>query len=84
MPLDPVKQDFAIAVGVLSAVAVAASAFQTSTWMKRQGLLAIECTTALKFILLTCGNLASVFFLALLGFSLWWFILYKVIISSDA
>ncbi|ELU18582.1 hypothetical protein CAPTEDRAFT_105851, partial [Capitella teleta] len=77
MPVDGVQQDLTIAIGVISALATVITAFQTSTWMRRQGLLAIECASLLKFCVILCGNLASGFFVSILGFALWWFIFYK-------
>ena len=78
MPLSRFQLDLTIAMGVMSALALCMSAFQASTWLRRQGNIAVDCATMLKFVLLACGNLASAFTLVLLGFTLWWLIFYKV------
>ncbi|GAB6027348.1 Meckelin [Chamberlinius hualienensis] len=55
------EMDFSIAVGVLSSLAIIYSAIQTWSWLKRSGKLGIDGVALAKFILFTCGNLATIF-----------------------
>lgn len=78
MDLDQYDEDIAIAVGVLSAFAFIYTFVQTWCWSKRTGRIAIDFLTIVTFVLHLIGNLANVFFVVMLGASLWWLIFYKV------
>ena len=72
------KRDLSIAVGVMSALALTWAIIQTGNWNRRQGKLSLDCSTITRFVTYASGSLANVFFLTMLGYSLWQFIVYKV------
>ena len=78
MPLRQTVVDLSIALGVLAGVAVVMAIFQIITWNRRQGKLVVDFITILRFVFYCVGGLGNAFFAVSLGFSLWWFILYKV------
>ena len=67
MDLSQYDEDVSIAVGVLSAFAFAYAFVQSWCWSKRTGRIAIDFITLVKFVLFILGNLANVFFVAMLG-----------------
>ena len=78
MNQDKQFNDVAIAVGVLSALAIVYSGFQAWVWNRRAGKLAIDFVTFTKFVLFSCNSLANVFFVVTFGFSIWQLIFFKV------
>ena len=78
MSLGTTDRDIAIAMGVLSVVALVYSLFLTYTRNRRSGKPAIDFITLAEFLFYLCGTLADVFFAVILGFSVWWFAVYKV------
>ncbi len=70
--------DMSVAVGVLAVFAGIYSGLQTWGWSRRAGKVAIDFVTIVKFLVYGFGNMANVFFVVLLGSSLWWVIMYKV------
>ena len=84
MSISNFSTELTITVAVLSGLSLIYAFFVTSNWNRREGKVAIEMFTIVKLVLFTIGNLSNVFFLSILGFSAWWFILYKVIMYSMA
>ena len=78
MDLEKSREDLAIAAGVLSALAIVYGAVVTWGWSRREGKIAIDFHTLLKFVLFTVGSLANVFFVVAFGSAVWWLIFYKV------
>ena len=71
------KQDLSISIGVLCCFAVLWSMFRTWGHAKRDGKQAIDGVIVMKFIILSFGYIANVFFLINVGAAIFWFITFK-------
>ncbi|KAK3890444.1 hypothetical protein Pcinc_005601 [Petrolisthes cinctipes] len=65
MDFSKIHEDLSIAVGVTSALAVLWSLVGAWGWCRRCGKLGIDIPTIFQFLVITCGNLANVFFLVM-------------------
>ena len=75
-------RNMAIAVGVLSAVAILHALLLTISWYRRSGRLVVDLTVLIKFLLFALGTVADAIFVVLLGYALYQLLLYKVRIAS--
>ena len=82
MSLSTTERDIWIAVGVLSAVAVIYSCYLTQVQDRRSGRIGIDFVSLLELVFYLCASLSAVFFVVVLGFSVWWFALYKVTVEK--
>lgn len=78
MSYSQFQTDMAIAVGVMSGLAVLYAIVRTWSWFRRSGRLAIDFLTIVKFIAFSCGYVANAIFVVILGASIWWEFFYKV------
>ncbi len=78
MSLGTYNNDQEIALGVLCALALVYAGFQTWGWSKRDGKVAIDFFTLIKYVFFALGMLANVFFIVSFGTAIWWILFYKV------
>jgi meckelin len=71
-------RDITIAIAVMSAFALVIAIVQTTNWNKREGKIVVDFITIIRFVSYLAGALANSFFVTMLGFSLWLFVVYKV------
>ncbi|XP_072013761.1 meckelin-like [Amphiura filiformis] len=71
------NKNISITIGVLSAVALLYAMVKSNAWRRRAGLIYIDISTMLKFILFAFGLLADVLFVSTLGTCLYWLLFFK-------
>lgn len=72
----------AIITGVFGILSFFWAIFRTWIWNKRSGKLAPDLVTLFKFFMYWCSALGDVLFLIMLSLSLYWLIIYKVVVYS--
>ncbi|CAL8069107.1 unnamed protein product [Calicophoron daubneyi] len=71
-------QNLRIAMGVMSALAVAYAIIRTWLWSRRAGVLRLDGMLVLKLLLFTAGNIANVFLIVIYGVSVYFLLFYKL------
>ena len=71
------KKDVSIAVAVMCIFAVLWSIVETYSWGRRSGKVGIDLSGVMKLVLVSCGNIANVFFLVQFCSCLYWTLIFK-------
>ncbi|KAG0718835.1 Meckelin [Chionoecetes opilio] len=77
MNFSKIQEDLSIAIGVVSCFAVLWSVVGTWSWFRRCGRVGLDIPTIFHFLIVVCGNLASVFWLVMFFTCLYWTIFFK-------
>ncbi|CAF3770661.1 unnamed protein product [Rotaria sp. Silwood1] len=77
MNLDSHIRDVWIAIGVLCGLGIILALIQTCIWHSRAGKQIIDLGTIGKFLLYIIHIVGTIFFIVMVGVSLWWLIFFK-------
>ncbi|MPC34408.1 meckelin-like [Portunus trituberculatus] len=77
MNFSKIQEDLSIAIGVVSCFAVLWSVIATWSWFRRCGRVGLDVPTIFHFVIMVCGNLASMFWLVMFFSCLYWTIFFK-------
>ncbi|XP_018025139.1 meckelin-like [Hyalella azteca] len=77
MDFSDAKRDVSISAGVMSIFAVLWSLIEAYSWGKRSGKVGVDLSGIFRLLLISCGNLANVFFLVMFSACLYWTIIFK-------
>lgn len=70
-------RSMSISVGVFCAAFLLFAMAKTNAWRRRSGLIVIDITSMLKFVLFACGLIADAFLIVTVGASLYWTLFFK-------
>ena len=77
-PSSDAEYSTAIAVGVMSALAVLYAILLTWSWYRRSGRYTVDLLVMFKFVLFALGTVADAIFIVVLSSSLYYQFIYKV------